>query len=133
VRARSFLSRSRPRNPRYWRTLKHRKFAGPSTATRWQAIQEYFCVRFLPHLFKINNHLYALSAVGAYEEVVGIEDTRHGGIEGSRHGWSDYRLASLLALRGRRVLIVRLCNRGADHQKISHPVASIQWQVNRTP
>jgi hypothetical protein len=28
---------------------------------------------------------------------------------------------------------VRLCNRGADHQKISHPVASIQWQVNRTP
>jgi hypothetical protein len=65
----------------------------------WQAIQKYFCVRFLPHLFKINNHLYAFSAVGAYEEVVGIEGTRHGGIEGSRHGWSDYRLASLQALR----------------------------------
>ena len=99
ARAKSFSLRRRLRNPRHWRTLGYRKFSRPFTATRWQAIQKYFYVRFVPHLFKINNDLYALSAVGTYEEVVGIEDPRHGGMEGSRHGWSDYRLASLQALR----------------------------------
>jgi hypothetical protein len=51
----------------------------------WQAIQKYFCVWFPVHLFEINNRLYALSAVGASEEVVRMESNRHGGMKRNRH------------------------------------------------
>ncbi len=85
---------------RHWGTLNHRKFAGPSTATRWQAIQEYLRDWSLVRLLKINNHLHTFSAVRAYEEVVRVESNRHGGVERNWHGWSDYRLCSLQALRG---------------------------------
>jgi hypothetical protein len=78
-RAKCFSSRRYPRNPRQWSTLRHWKFSRPSTATRWQTLQKYFCVWFQVYLLEINNHFYALSAVGASEEVVGIEGTRHGG------------------------------------------------------
>jgi len=77
--AKSLSSRRCPRSPRHRGTLRHRKFSRPSTASRRQTLQKYFCVWFLVHLLEIDNHLYALSAVGAYEEVVGIEDPRHGG------------------------------------------------------
>jgi hypothetical protein len=52
----------------------------------WQAIQKYSCVSFPVHLLEINNRLYALSAVGASEEVVRMESNRHGGMKRNRHG-----------------------------------------------
>ncbi len=90
------IAKMSPRNPRHWHTLGHRKFAAPSTATRWQAVQKYFCVWFPVHLLEINNHLYALSAVGASEEVVGmernVESNRHGGqiIDPPRYSLSNF-------------------------------------------
>ena len=52
----------------------------------WQALQKYFRVWFPVHFLEINNRLYALSAVGANEEVVRMESNRHGGMVRNRHG-----------------------------------------------
>ena len=75
---------------RHWGTLRYEKFSRPSTATGRQTLQKYFCVRFLVRLLEINDHLYALSAVGADEELVGSEDLcRH---ERSRCGGGRLRV-----------------------------------------
>ena len=75
-----------PLNSRHLRTRGHRKFSRPSAATRRQTLQKYFRVWFLPHLFKINNDLYALSAIRAYEEVVGMKSNRRSWMVRNRHG-----------------------------------------------
>ena len=118
--AKSLSSRRCPRSPRHWGTFGHRKFSRPSTASRRQTLQKYFCVWFLFHLLEIDNHLYALSAVGAYEEVVEIEDPRHGGMEGSRHGGQIIGLSlnvsqfTSLEIQRVRLFILDTCHKGSS-------------------
>jgi len=73
----------------------------------WQALQKYFRVWFPVHFLEINNRLYALSAVGANEEVVRMESNRHGGMVRNRHGGQiiGFNVSHITSLWNQRVTL----------------------------